>query len=346
MNIQKWLLIAGVVLLLGAASLVALSYVAPYALAQGPMGGWWNGPGDGFGPGSGMMGRGMMGRGMMGGDFGPGFGQGPGGMMGRGMMFDDDFGPGFGWGPGGMMGWGGPENSVISIAAEKLGLTTAELQAELQAGKTIAAVAAEKNVAVDTIVEAVIAPRSERLSQLVTNGQLTQEQADAMLAQMKTNITERLNEAGSPRDFAGPRGMMGGWMMGPGMMGGGHWGGGMMGPGMMGGRWGGPENSLISVVTEKLGLTHQELLTELQAGKSIAEIAKEKDIALKTIVDAVLAPRTERLNQLVTNGQLTQTEVDSRLANLRVDLIDWLNQSWNTPQNTTPGAAPDGSGSF
>ena len=45
MNLQKWLLIAGVVIVLGAAGLAAFSYLAPYALAQGPMGGWWNGRG-------------------------------------------------------------------------------------------------------------------------------------------------------------------------------------------------------------------------------------------------------------------------------------------------------------
>ncbi len=334
MKIQKWLVITGVVILLGVAALAAFSYVAPYALAQGPMGGWWNERGDGSGP---MFGRG----------FGPGAG-----MMGRGMMFNDDFGRGFGMGPGGGMmdrggPWGGPENSLIAVAAEKLGLTTQELLTELQAGKTIADVAAEKNVAVDTIVEAVIAPRTERLNQLITDGQLTQEQADAMLTLMKANVTERINAEWPAGGFG--RGMMGGgrWgggMMG-GMMGGGRWGGGMMGGMMGGGRWGGPGNSPMSTVTEKLGLTPAELVTELQAGKSVADVAAEKNVAIDTIVDAVLAPRTDRLNDLVTKGQLTQEEVDNRLANLRVDVIDWLNQSWGN-QDTTPAAEPGDSGSF
>ncbi|GIK42051.1 MAG: hypothetical protein BroJett011_58840 [Chloroflexota bacterium] len=334
MKIQKWLLIAGVVTLLGVAALAAFSYAAPYALAQGPMGGWWNERGDGSGP---MFGRG----------FGPG-----GGMMGRGMMFNDDFGGGFGMGPGGgMMGrggpWGGPENSLIAVAAEKLGLTTQELLTELQAGKTIAEVAAEKNVAVDDIVEAVVASRTERLNQLVTDGQLTQEQADAMLTLMKANITERINAEWPAGGFG--RGMMGGdrWgggMMG-GMMGGGRWGGGMMGGIMGGGRWGGPGNSPMFTVAEELGLTPVELMTELRAGKSVADIAAEKNVAVDTIVDAVLAPRTDRLNDLVAKGQLTQEEVDSRLANLRVDVIDWLNQSWGN-QDTAPAAEPGESGSF
>lgn len=329
MKIQKWLLLAGVVILLGVAALAAFSYAAPYALAQGPMGGWWNERGDGSGP---MFGRG----------FGPGSG-----MMGRGMMFGDDFGPGFGMGPGGGWGgmmdrggpWGGPENSLIAVAAEKLGLTTQELLTELQAGKTIAEVAAEKNVAVDTIVEAVIAPRAERLNQLVTDGQLTQEQADAMLTLMKANVTERINAEWPAGGFGRGMGRMGG------MMGGGRWGGGMMGGMMGGGRWGGPGTSPMSTVAEELGLTPTELVTELRAGTSVADVAAEKNVAVDTIVDAVLAPRADRLNNLVAKGQLTQEEVDNRLANLRVDVVDWLNQSWGY-QNTAPGAEPGGSGNF
>jgi hypothetical protein len=115
--------------------------------------------------------------------------------------------------------------------------------------------------------------------------------------------------------------------------------------GARGGRWGGLGNSLAVVAAEKLGLTPAELFTELQAGKSIADVAKDKDVALDTIVDAILAPRTDRLNQLVAKGQLTQDEVNNRLANLRVDVIDWLNQSWGS-QNSAPGAAPDNLGSY
>src|SRR5688572_3056980 len=167
MKTQKWMLLASVILFLGAVALVAFSILTPYAWAQGP--GGWLGHGDGMG-------------------------------WGRGMMADGDFGPRFGMGPGGgrgqMMGIGGPENSLISIAAEKLGLTNDELIAELQAGKTIADVAAEKNVAVDTIVDAIVAAHTERLNEQVANGQLTQEQADAMLVLMKANVTERLNGQG------------------------------------------------------------------------------------------------------------------------------------------------------
>jgi hypothetical protein len=284
MKTQKWILLTSVILFLGAIGLVAFTSLTPYAWAQGP-GGWYGRGGPGAGP-------------IFNGGFGPHFGRGP-------MM--------------GMQGrWGGPENSLISIAAEKLGLTTDELIAELQAGKTIADVAAEKNVALDTIIDAVLTSHTERLDEAVANGQLTQEQADAMLVLMKANLTRQINEGWSPR--GGGFGFDGGGPFGhPGM-------------GMRGGRWGG--SSLLTVAAEELGLTPAELITELQAGKSVADVAAEKNVAIDTIVDAVLAPRTDRLNELVAAGQLTQEAVDNRLADLRVDVTEWLNRTKDTAPNT------------
>lgn len=297
MKFQKWIFLASIILFLGAIALVAFTVLTPFALAQGP--GWFgpgNGGGSAFGQGSGQ-GFGMEpGNGpMSGGNFGPGFGMG----RGRGgMMFGDNFGPDFGMGPGGgrggMMGrWGGPDNGLISVAAKKLGLTSQELLTELQAGKTIADVAKEKNVAVETIVEAVLAPQAGWLKGMVDSEQLTQEQADAQLALLKANVTRQISEA---RPLVG--------------------------------RWGGPENSLLSVAAEKLALSSQELLTELQAGKTMADVAKEKDVAVETIVEAVLAPRTEQLKQAVTAGQLTQEQADARLALIKANLTQRMSEAW------------------
>jgi hypothetical protein len=95
--------------------------------------------------------------------------------------------------------WGGSETSLVAVAAETLGLTRAELVAELQSGKTLAEVAAEHEVAVETIVDTFLAPRAERLAELVANGQLTQEQADTILATMRANVTARVSAEWSPR---------------------------------------------------------------------------------------------------------------------------------------------------
>jgi hypothetical protein len=83
----------------------------------------------------------------------------------------------------------GRGNHPLAIVAEQLGLQPAELMTELQAGKTIAQLAEEKSVSLETISAAIIADRQTALAQAVTDGRLTQAQADAHLALMKTNLS-------------------------------------------------------------------------------------------------------------------------------------------------------------
>lgn len=94
---------------------------------------------------------------------------------------------------------GGPQASLVSVAADKLGMTQADLVAQLRANKTIADVAAEKNVAPAVIVDAFIAPRVVQLNAAVAAGTLTQAQADAMIAAMRTNVTAQLSQPWNPR---------------------------------------------------------------------------------------------------------------------------------------------------
>lgn len=103
----------------------------------------------------------------------------------------------------GMMGGGvgvmGSGNSLIAVAADKLGMTTADLVAALGGTKSIAQVASEHNVALDTIIDAFLAPRIENLNAAVAAGRITQAQADQMLATMRTNVTAQANQVWTSR---------------------------------------------------------------------------------------------------------------------------------------------------
>jgi len=146
--------------------------------------------------------------------------------------------------------------------------------------------------------------REEVLDKAVKEGNLTQEQAD--------QIRERADEG-----------------FGPGMMGGGF-GRGMMGRGMMGRGWGldmmgDSEESLIAVAADKLGMTVEDLQTQLKDGKTVADLAKEKGVDLQTIVDAFMASRQEKLSQAVADGKITQEQADQMLENMRDMIEDHLN---------------------
>jgi hypothetical protein len=82
---------------------------------------------------------------------------------------------------------------ATTVAAKALGMTEAELRTELQAGKTIAALAQSKNVALSTVSDALLAEAKTRAAAAVTAGTLTQAQADAMLQQAPAQIENFLN---------------------------------------------------------------------------------------------------------------------------------------------------------
>ena len=83
-----------------------------------------------------------------------------------------------GHGGGWMGGWKGCLPGHQEWLAELLGMTVDELQAELEAGKTITELAEEKGVDLEA---AQIEAMKERIQQAVEDGTISQEQADWML---------------------------------------------------------------------------------------------------------------------------------------------------------------------
>lgn len=100
-------------------------------------------------------------------------------------------------------GLGGPGRggrALIRTAAEVIGITPQELITELREGEdlSIADVATAHGASADDIVDAVVAKASEHLAEKVANGELTQDEADAHLAEIEAHVTERINTPFSP----------------------------------------------------------------------------------------------------------------------------------------------------
>jgi hypothetical protein len=106
-------------------------------------------------------------------------------------------------------------------------------------------------------------------------------------------------------------------------------------PGGMGGG-GGTQNSLVAVAATVLGLDQTTLVSTLNSGKTIADVAKEKGVALDKIVDAFLAPRAENLKSAVTAGRLTQAQADTWLATMKTNVTAQLNAEF-TPRGDGTG---------
>lgn len=96
----------------------------------------------------------------------------------------------------------------------------------------------------------------------------------------------------------------------------------------------GPGNHPLAIVAEQLAMEPADLRTELQAGKTIAQLAEEKSVSLDTITSAILAARQEMLAQAVTDGRLTQAQADARLALVEADVAALYERVWDA---TTDG---------
>lgn len=109
-----------------------------------------------------------------------------------------DHGVGFGPGHHGFMfGFG-----RLSTIAESLGIEESELRSQLADGKTIAEIAEEQGVEVQDVVGDIVAAQQERLDEAVADGDLTQEQADEILAGAEERATAFVNgERPDPEDM-------------------------------------------------------------------------------------------------------------------------------------------------
>ncbi len=81
----------------------------------------------------------------------------------------------------------------LEAAAEAIGIDEADLRSELDAGATIAEVAASNGVSVDVVIDAMVEQKAERIAAKVDAGRITQAEADEKLAEVEDRITDRVN---------------------------------------------------------------------------------------------------------------------------------------------------------
>jgi len=86
----------------------------------------------------------------------------------------------------------------------------------------------------------------------------------------------------------------------------------------------------IETATDKLGMTPKELLGELRDGKSLADVAKAKNVSVDDLKAAILAAVNAQIDQAVKDGKLTQAQADqikSKVAS-ELDLSKKLPKEW------------------
>jgi hypothetical protein len=98
-------------------------------------------------------------------------------------------GPGFGRGPGG-------RGANLEVAAEALGVSVEDLRTALRDGTTIAEVAEQEGVDPQKVIDALVAEAKTKIAESVTDGKITQGQADERLETLTERITSFVEEGG------------------------------------------------------------------------------------------------------------------------------------------------------
>ena len=70
---------------------------------------------------------------------------------------------------------------------------------------------------------------------------------------------------------------------------------------------------MSDAITKLLGMSQDQIQAERVAGKSIVEIAQEKNVSEQALIDSMSASRKQNLDEAVKNGYMTQAQADERL---------------------------------
>lgn len=186
-------------------------------------------------------------------------------------------------------GWNSAELAAL------LNLTEDELKTQLKAGKTLSDIAAAQGVDALKVQDLILSAMTAQLDSRLADGKITQAQYDEQKATLADRAANALTDA-----FSGKGGGQGGH---------GGFGGGR-------GGFGGLDLKDNADIASLLGLTTDELSTQLEAGKSLSDLAGEKGVAVDTVTAKVVSLLTAALDQRLSDGKITQTEYDAQKAKL------------------------------
>jgi len=103
---------------------------------------------------------------------------------------------------------------------------------------------------------------------------------------------------------------------------------------------GGPPDA--AAIASYLGLTQAELRTQLQSGKSLAQIAAAQGKSVAGLKAAILADAKTHLDQAVKDGKLTADQANERKSGLKDRITKLVNDG--PPKDRGAGAPRDGGG--
>ena len=90
---------------------------------------------------------------------------------------------------------------------------------------------------------------------------------------------------------------------------------------------GGPHEHFgeLDAAASYLGLSEAELHTQLESGKSLAQVAKDRGKSVDGLVQAMVDSATKKLDAAVAAGRLTKAQEQQILSGLKQRITDFVN---------------------
>jgi hypothetical protein len=163
---------------------------------------------------------------------------------------------------------------VKAAVAEALGMTVEELDAAHAEGKRLETIAEEQGVELQTVLDARKAALEAAVAQAVTDGVITQDQADWMLEHMDERRGPAELEGIDPAFFEGLRA------------------------------------AEQAALADLLGMTVEELEAAVADGQNPRELIRAAGLDAEAVGDALKAAREAYINAAVADGTITQEQAD------------------------------------
>jgi len=149
-----------------------------------------------------------------------------------------------------------------------------------------------------------VADATSHIDQAVQDGKLTADQANERKSNLQERITKLVNE-GKPKGGE-PRG---------------H------GPG-------------LDAAAKALGVSTDDLRGQLRDGKTIAQVADDRNVDKQKVIDAMVADATDHIDQAVQDGKLTADQANERKSGLKDRITTLVNEGKPKDRDGAPGGPP------
>ena len=180
-----------------------------------------------------------------------------------------------------------PIRTVIEVVADETGLEAREITRQIAEGMTLADIIQSNNGDVQTVIDQSVSKITAEIKQAVTDGKMTQDRADELLANLKDLVTKGINGDLFPNKLDGASVKRA------------------------------SERILIQSVADATKLHPVEILKQLRDGKTLAEIITANGGNVETVINAAVSKATAEINKAVKDGRLGQAQADTLIANLQ-----------------------------